>query len=417
MANKVKIGRKTIFVLLLFFFVVVMYSLADESDSVILKEGEVVIGKSLSIRSNILDMSVDLKISLPEGYKESQAKYPVLYIFRDTFHTATGLIQVFLWSEAIPELVVVSFSNCRPDDFTPTKIKGRPNTGGADKLIKFMKDELIPFIDSHYRTQPYRIIYSGSWGGLFCTYALLTAPDVFNAAIAGGPWLIYDNLDLITLKNNKAFLEKGTYQDNFFMLKNTAAFLKNNKYQNNFLYFTGGAQPELIPSLEVFAQLLKDHAPQELEWVYEPMPEQDHYSLAPYTIYEGIKKLYAEWREVPENVIMGGKQELEKYMAKLSGKFKYNIGISNNSIRTLGWKYFQEKRFEKAIKIFTLYTEINPDSAHAYYSLARAYETVGQFNLAKNNYEIALKKAENSSPWMVNRCKENLENVSKKIKK
>ncbi len=47
-------------------------------------------------------------------------------------------------------------------------------------------------MNSKYRTQPFTIIHSASWGGIFAVYALLSRPDLFNAAIAATPWVIYD---------------------------------------------------------------------------------------------------------------------------------------------------------------------------------------------------------------------------------
>jgi tetratricopeptide (TPR) repeat protein len=200
------------------------------------------------------------------------------------------------------------------------------------------------------------------------------------------------------------------------MLKNAGTFLKKNTYYHNFLFFTGGDQPELTPSLQVFVQILKDHAPKELEWVYDPMPRQDHGSLIPFTIYEGLKKLYSDWRELPGNVITGGKRELNTYRDRLAKKFGYDIGISEISVRSYGWQYMREKRFTKAIALFKLNTEINPDSADAHYSLGRAYEAAGQLGLAKENYEIACKMADNLPPSMLEMYKNSLEKVIKKMR-
>jgi predicted alpha/beta superfamily hydrolase len=376
----------------------------------------VVIGKMLTLQSKVLEMSANLKIALPEGYESSTSKYPVLYTFGDHFLMANGLLQPLYWDSSVPDLIVVSFANCRFDDFTPTKVARAPQSGGADKLVKFFKKELVPFIDSHYRTQPYRIIFSGSWGGLFCTYALLTAPEVVNAAIACGPWLIYDNLELITVKNNRAVLSNGTYLDNFFMLKNTSSFLNRHTYSNNFLFYSSGNQPELVPSIEVFTKLLKEHAPKELEWVNEPLAEQGHTSLLPYTLYEGLKRLYASWKNIPEPVIMGGETELKNYINRLEKKFGYNIGVSKYSIRTLGWEYYKAKDYSKAIKAFQSNIVINPDLADAYYSLGRAYEALGNLKLAKNYYETACKKKEGVSPNMLKVYKNALENLKKRMK-
>jgi predicted alpha/beta superfamily hydrolase len=204
---------------------------------------DIIIGQQMEFQSDILEMSVKLKVYLPEGYENSDEVYPVLYIFRDYFHLGSGLVQDLIRSNRIPPIVIIDFINCPFNHFTPTEIPGSPGTGKADELIRFMEEELISYADRHYRIRDYRIIFAQSWGGMFCGYALLTRPDIFQAALASSPWLIYDG------------------EEQYF-LKNTETWLNGHEFGNNFLFFTGGNQPELVPSLEELVRLLEGFAPE-----------------------------------------------------------------------------------------------------------------------------------------------------------
>jgi predicted alpha/beta superfamily hydrolase len=375
---------------------------------------DVVIGKSMTLKSKILNMPVKLKISVPVGYEKSTAKYPVLFLFNDHFHLTTGLLHLLVRHGMVPGMLVVDFTNCPSGYFTPTALKGRPGTGGADTLIGFMRDELIPFIDSHYRTQPYRITAASSWGGLFAVYAMLTAPEVFNAAIASGPWLVYDNLDLIAVKNNKAILKKGTYEDNFYMLKHGEGFLREHSYSGNLLFFSAGDQPELAPSIDFFARILKRHAPKELEWIYDPMPLEDHGSLIANTFFDGLKKLYEKWRDVPEDVVLGGKEAIADYEKMLAGTFGYDIGIAKYALRTYGWTYYDEGSFKKSIRAFQLNMDMNP-GADAHFCLGRAYGGAGELEAARKHYQKACNLAKTLSSSILKRYEGLLKNVNEKI--
>src|SRR5205823_1088605 len=74
-----------------------------------------------------------------------------------------------------------------------TLARSSPTAGGAAKLRAFITDELAPWVESRYRTAPYRILVGHSFGGLFAVDALSYAPRSFNAYVAISPTLWWDN--------------------------------------------------------------------------------------------------------------------------------------------------------------------------------------------------------------------------------
>jgi predicted alpha/beta superfamily hydrolase len=73
-------------------------------------------------------------------------------------------------------------------------------SGGAARFLAFIRDELIPFIDAKYPTNPKDRAYWGdSLGGLFGTYVLFTKPETFNRYIIGSPSLWWADEDAIRL--------------------------------------------------------------------------------------------------------------------------------------------------------------------------------------------------------------------------
>jgi CubicO group peptidase (beta-lactamase class C family) len=67
-----------------------------------------------------------------------------------------------------------------------------------------------------------------------------------------------------------------------------------------------------------------------------------------------------------------------------------NGAISENSLNSLGYRLLSQKRFPEAIRIFQLNTELHPDSANTYDSLAEAYMNSGNNPLAIQFYEKSL---------------------------
>lgn len=106
----------------------------------------------------------------------------------------------------IPELIIVgigygsidkSAGNKRNRDYRPTQ------TGSAENFVIFLRDELIPYIDSNYRTIPGdRTINGYSIGGLFALYTLFTQPETFNRYIVGSPYLMWNDYSIYNYEEN-----------------------------------------------------------------------------------------------------------------------------------------------------------------------------------------------------------------------
>jgi predicted alpha/beta superfamily hydrolase len=113
---------------------------------------ELVLGEYIKIYSKVLSEERRIFIRLPFGYEQSSEKYPVLLVLDEHAHSihASGTVSFLSGNGAIPQTIVISIPNTdRQRDFTPTKTDVVPNGGGADNFIKFLKDELIPYVDKN----------------------------------------------------------------------------------------------------------------------------------------------------------------------------------------------------------------------------------------------------------------------------
>jgi predicted alpha/beta superfamily hydrolase len=79
-------------------------------------------------------------------------------------------------------------------------LKTPVESGGAAKFLGFIRDELMPFIDAKYPTNPKDRAYWGdSLGGLFGCFVLFTRPDTFNRYIIGSPSIWWAGEDVLKL--------------------------------------------------------------------------------------------------------------------------------------------------------------------------------------------------------------------------
>lgn len=160
----------------------------------------------------------ELHILLPGGYKNSNKKYPVVYLMDSQwdFPLVKSLYGEHYFDGFIPELIVVGVTwggaspnpdSLRARDYTPTKENRLPQSGGADQFLSFMKNELFPFIESNYKADnTNRTLMGCSLGGLFTLYTLFTQPDLFTGYAAASPAVGWDRE--VLYKYEKEFSQK-----------------------------------------------------------------------------------------------------------------------------------------------------------------------------------------------------------------
>lgn len=349
-------------------------------------EEKIIIGHKIKIQSEILEKEIHLSVHEPIHSADSPERYPVLYTFQIHFEMASGAVKNLYDYGLVPKIIIVSIENYEFGYLTPSKVESDPNSGKADLFLHFIDEELVPFINSRYQTQPYRIVFSNSWGGMFATYAILAKPDIFDAAIASIPWITYDG-------------------ENRYMINHAEQFLNNRSY-NNFLYMTMDNESEILPELEAFINILQKIPKHGLDWEYHYWPEDDHASASYRSIYYGLRALFEEWNQIPQDIAYRGLQAIKTHEDSLNRKFGYDIGISTSALRKSAQEQISNMNYDEAIAIYKYAIEKNPTDAFAYVSLGRAYEENGKLQLAKDAfqkaYDLAVSTAEPQVKWVKN---------------
>ena len=147
-------------------------------------------------------------IYTPEGYDENpETDYDVIYVFDSQARASFDLVQSLLhFALQAPrqdrQYIVVGVANPnhwdidyhRNNDFLPVpqhwKIES-PYYGSVDKFKKFLKDELMPYINSNYRTSGRNAGIGHSLGASFVIDAM-TQDDMFDDIIAISPNMAWD---------------------------------------------------------------------------------------------------------------------------------------------------------------------------------------------------------------------------------
>ncbi|MFL1896506.1 alpha/beta hydrolase [Aquimarina sp. 2-A2] len=182
------------------------------------------IGETLTFQSRILNESRKINVYLPVSYeKYKDKKYPVIYLLdgsgnEDFIHIA-GIVQFgsFSWINMIPETIVVGIENVdRKRDFTyPTTVEQDkqdfPTTGGSEKFITFIEQELQPLLKNTYPINEISTLIGQSLGGLLATEILFKKPDLFNNYIIVSPSIWWDNESILSFIPRKPVAKKTIY--------------------------------------------------------------------------------------------------------------------------------------------------------------------------------------------------------------
>jgi len=246
------------------------------------------LGAQYNLKSIILEEDRPIVISLPIGYNTSKANYPVLYVLdglQNIKHTV-GTVELLTESGLIPPLIVVGIESLdRTRDLTPSNAgqnvyggtgnSGIPQSGGAPKFLKFLSDELVPYMDSNYRTHPYRILEGHSLGGLFSVYALMESKDLFDAFIVEAPALWW---------NKEEMTEKAK------------TFFKSHDNLNKIVYFGigGGDGWGMRQELKRYVDVVKQNTPKNFKWFHEEVGDEGHMASRLLLNYNGLKFLFSD---------------------------------------------------------------------------------------------------------------------------
>lgn len=156
-----------------------------------------------------------IRIHLPESYHSSDLIYPVLYQLDGS--TTTGSViedyEHLVKDNLTQEFIIVSIDYKNEDnrsrDFTPSSLDNFDNSGGANDFLYFLRHQLVPKINTTYRTDLSfgNTLRGHSLGGLFASYALFKANEadnVFSNFIIESPAWWWDDNYMIEMEYNLA---------------------------------------------------------------------------------------------------------------------------------------------------------------------------------------------------------------------
>ena len=259
-----------------------------------------------TLHSENIDQDYELLISLPRSYNLNNSSYPVMisldaYI---NFLIVKGCVDGFTSPfQLMPEVILVGISYGgdesnslakwiagRTRDLTPNQNSATEEyykkfitdrgydsvdvqTGGASLFLDFIRQELLPYIDSNYRTDlENKMLFGASFGGLFALYTIFHAPDTFNKYLVESPSIQYNNGIALAYESDYAKHHADLYADIFMC--------------------AGELEGEHSTNVRKMEELLLSRNYQHLYLKTVIFEQEGHMSCAPAAISRGLLELF-----------------------------------------------------------------------------------------------------------------------------
>jgi len=340
------------------------------------KDGEdVTIGKYRILHSKIFNEDRLLVVHLPRDYESDMIRYPVLYhLYGDNIvdYIAPAMIacdKLGQTGEAPPMIIVGVANTDRYRDNRGFNEDGSP--GGADKFIRFFKEELFPFIDQNYRTNSFRIVAGPQAGAHFSLYALITSPDLFGISIATSPFEGDERVASRLLAKTEESFAKMTSLKKFF-------------------YFTceENERPAALEQAKRLSAFIESRKIENLDFRMV-ITKPSGFFITPVPVLEALRTYFAGFR-LPDDFRPENVDAVTAYYEKLSAKYGFTVDPPDLMLTFTADQLTEQGKVKEARKLLQYQLTLYPASLNAFWRLGELSRSQGDFAGARDYYKAFL---------------------------
>jgi predicted alpha/beta superfamily hydrolase len=323
-----------------------------------------IVGKTILLKSEILNQEREIQIYLPEDYDTSNEKCPVIYVFdsQKYFLNAISYQKNLRFQEETPGFIVVGIK-------TKNSERNKLYNSESTKFSAYLEKELLPYIDNTYRTLPSeRVFFGWERAAAFGVEVLASKPNLFKGYFIASPTF----LSAERISNVEKILDKETFLDNY-------------------LYFTlGDVEAWSLDNTNSLAELLKKKNNNKLKWKYDLFETENHYSTTIVTMNKGLKSFFQDYAPIryynlQDYVKGGGISGLKKLFMNRGGRYQISKEVHKNTKRHLFLLAVRENNF-------LVFTELEKEFPNFLTSFSRdnMFERFGRFYVKHKEFQKAV---------------------------
>lgn len=365
----------------------------------------IVIGEKIKIYSDVLGEEKEIYISLPPKYHERIHRYPVVFTVEAEFlFEATNTVTKYMAARSkMPQSIVVGIANGKYQKRNELSL---PTQGGRVKdHLRFFKEELIPYIEKHYRVNSHRTIIGLSPSMGLPMEAFWSGDGLFKGYIV-----------------LSAHMEWQPEKD-VRMVDKFIKTISDSKYPNSSIYL-GRADSDLQESPHIkkafseAAEELKKIKKTNVTYKIDVLEGEEHYLMSIAGLRAGFELIYpnTKWRNPGwDKNVKDYTSYINDYYDGLSADYGFDIlpvedgHAYGYSLTGLIYLHFKWRSNKETIALLNLSIGYYPNSANLHMLLAQALKKDNKVDLALQSAEKAIKLAQQY-------CPDQLENFKSKMK-
>lgn len=372
----------------------------------------IVLGRVDSVASAVLKEQRKFWVYVPASARSSTylpQRYPVVYLLDGDayFVSVTGMVRQLsedFLTNVFPEMIVVGILNTnRLRDFTPTRAtrsavipaSALPASGGAENFTTFLAQELIPYVEAHYPTVPYRVLIGHSLGGLLVVNTLVYHPALFNGYVALDPTVFWDEQRL--LRQAPAALARPQFAGRTLFVASANTQPPGRRAQQ--LRHDASLEAVVTRAKWTLRDELRRHPHNGLRAAYRYYPTETHNTIPLPATLDALHFLFRPYALSPGTTVRlfspasadaHAARQLEAHYRQVAAQMGYPALPPEPFVNDFAYSLLQNGQPRRALEFFQLNARSYPTSFNALDSLGDCYAELGQPNLAAAAYTKAL---------------------------
>ena len=344
------------------------------------------------IESEILETTRGVRIFIPEGYeKDSLKNYPLAIVLDEEylFDIYVGNAILFAKKDKAPKQIVVGISmeDTKVKDISFDVNSGRL-TSTATNFYSFLRDEVLFYMESNYRTSPFISFVGQGYSANFITHFLKENTAFINSFICINPSFS----DFIGTELQSYNLGKLANEDNtfYFYLNNSESL--SAKKQTKIDQIQKGLSSLEIKNFNVIADnILTSSA---ISAMSEAIPRAMN---KVFEIYSPISKEEFD-KNIKELSPIDAIAYLENKYLEIEFLFGTNLGIREQDIYAIEGIVLEKENGDRLRDFGKMILKRFPSSPLGDYYIGKYYESGKMIKKAIYHYKIGYGKMDPSDP-------------------
>lgn len=319
-----------------------------------------------------------LKIQLPRNYDQNQDKiYPIVLVFDADylFEPVAGNIDYYSYWEEMPEAIVIGImqSGTRNEDGMYDDTNFFPTEKGA-AFFEFVGLELMPYIDSKFRTAKFILAVGHELTANFMNYYLFKDPPLFNGYLSLSP-------DLAPLMETRIPERLAASPHKIF-------------------YYLATGSNDIKPIREITLELnngMSTINKENIHYYFDDFEGASHYSLVGKAIPAALEEIFSMYRPISkkdyDEIILKLNTPVFDYLldkySTIENLFGFKTTVRQNDIVAIASAAEKKKEWESLEKVAQLAKKEHPNTVLGNYYLGRYFEEKGEPKKAMRTYQSA----------------------------